>query len=175
MGYGGHNERAPAYRRPESVLVLVHTEAGEVLVLRRRHPAGFWQSVTGSLEWDETPAQAAARELAEETGICAQPRDCDRRRRFPIYRAWRARFAPGTAWNTEHWFALSLPARCPVRLSEEEHDLALWLPADQAGLLVTSWTNREAIEQCLPAPGAAAPTSGVWNDQQDGSPYGRSQ
>jgi len=58
-------------KRPESVLVVVYTRAGEVLMLRRTSPRGFWQSVTGSLEWGELPAHAAARELYEETGLRA--------------------------------------------------------------------------------------------------------
>jgi dATP pyrophosphohydrolase len=41
------------YKRPESVLVVIHTATGEVLVLRRCQPPDFWQSVTGSLRWEE--------------------------------------------------------------------------------------------------------------------------
>ncbi len=59
---------APAWKRPESVLVVVHT-ADQVLLLERVRPAGFWQSVTGSLEAGETASQAAIRELGEETGF----------------------------------------------------------------------------------------------------------
>ena len=44
------------FRRPESVLVVVHTPALEVLLLERVEPRGFWQSVTGTLRWAETPA-----------------------------------------------------------------------------------------------------------------------
>ena len=60
-----------SYKRPESVLVVIHTERGEVLQLRRREPADFWQSVTGSLHAGETPLQAAIREVREETGLAA--------------------------------------------------------------------------------------------------------
>ena len=35
---------------PVSVLVLVHTAGREVLLLERALRAGFWQSVTGSLD-----------------------------------------------------------------------------------------------------------------------------
>ena len=59
------------YKRPESVLVLVYTTTGYVLVLRRIKPENFWQSVTGSLEWGEQAFDAAVRELKEETGLDA--------------------------------------------------------------------------------------------------------
>ena len=55
------------YKRPQSVLVLVYTAAGQVLLLRRIRPRGFWQSVTGSLRWGESRQRAARRELFEET------------------------------------------------------------------------------------------------------------
>ncbi|MGD8932832.1 MAG: NUDIX domain-containing protein, partial [Chromatiales bacterium] len=52
---------ADTYKRPESVLVVVYTAGGEVLLLRRTRPRDFWQSVTGSLHWGESPRQAARR------------------------------------------------------------------------------------------------------------------
>src|ERR1700724_588462 len=59
----------PAFRRPESVLIVIYTDGGEFLLLERRRPPGFWQSVTGSLEWGEFADSAARREVIEETGI----------------------------------------------------------------------------------------------------------
>jgi dATP pyrophosphohydrolase len=38
-----------SFRRPESVLIVIYTAAGEFLLLERRKPPGFWQSVTCSL------------------------------------------------------------------------------------------------------------------------------
>ena len=38
----------PAFKRPESVLVVVHAAAGRVLMLERTSPPRFWQSVTGA-------------------------------------------------------------------------------------------------------------------------------
>jgi len=32
--------------------MVIYTTAGEVLLLKRREPPDFWQSVTGSLHWD---------------------------------------------------------------------------------------------------------------------------
>src|SRR3984957_10100853 len=64
-----HCVNAPPYRRPESVLIVIHTDGGEFMLLERRRPAGLWQSVTGSLEWGEFADSAARREVVEETGI----------------------------------------------------------------------------------------------------------
>ena len=44
------------FKRPESVMVVVHTPE-EVLVLKRADHDCFWQSVTGSLEWNEEKQQ----------------------------------------------------------------------------------------------------------------------
>ena len=136
-----------SHKRPESVLVLVCTRAGEILLLERSRPRGFWQSVTGSLEWGETAAAAAARELFEETGLHAGSRLVDLRHgeRFPIVPPWRARYGPSAHTNLEHWFVLELPARRSIRISRREHRQYRWLNAAQAERRATSWTNRKII------------------------------
>ena len=48
---------AADFRRPESVLVVIYTPALDCLLLERVSPPGYWQSVTGTLGWDETPAE----------------------------------------------------------------------------------------------------------------------
>ncbi len=137
------------FKRPESVLVVVCTVAGEVLMLHRTRPKGYWQSVTGSLEWGESPRQAAERELFEETGLRAGGRviDCHHSVRFPIVRAWRSRYAPTARFNLEHWFRLQLPGRRLIRLDPAEHLEYRWLPRERAARLASSWTNRDAILQ----------------------------
>jgi len=137
------------FKRPESVLVLVYTRAGEVLMLERTRPRGFWQSVTGSLEWDETPVHAAVRELREETGLWAGQglRDLRHVETFPIVPPWRERYAPTDRVNTEHWFALELPGRRLVLRNRDEHRQHRWLPWRQAAARASSWTNRAAIER----------------------------
>ncbi len=143
-------EGAP-YKRPVSVLVVVATAAGEALLLRRREPPDFWQSVTGSLGWDEAPAVAAARELREETGIEAVPAATGRVNRFPILPAWRARYHPDTAENEEHVFVVRLPDRVEVRLAADEHTAAAWLGRDAAVARASSWTDREALKTLVPS------------------------
>lgn len=134
---------------PVSVLVVVHTAEGEVLLLERASRPGFWQSVTGSLDRaDEPAAEAARRELREETGIDARAQDLRRWNlayTFEIFPEWRHRFAPGTTHNTEHMFSLRLPARTPVRLAADEHTASRWLPWREAAACCFSWSNRDAI------------------------------
>jgi len=57
-------------KRPQSVLVLIHSGCGDILLIERAKHPGFWQSVTGSLDAvDEPLAQTCRREVLEETGI----------------------------------------------------------------------------------------------------------
>jgi dATP pyrophosphohydrolase len=139
---------AASFRRPESVLIVVHTAAGEVLLLERASPRGWWQSVTGSLEAGETPWQAAVRELAEETGLAAEGLvDLGLMQRFAILPPWQDRFAPGVRENLEHAFALALAERAGIRLNPAEHLRYSWLPRAAALALATSHTDRAAIER----------------------------
>jgi len=135
------------FKRPESVLVVIYTRSRECLLLERTQPRGFWQSVTGSLRWDETPAECAARELHEETGLHADGLfDARRERVFPIFPEFRHRYAPGVDNNLEHLWYLELAAIEPVRIDSREHVAHAWLPIDEAIARASSWTNREALE-----------------------------
>ncbi len=143
------------FKRPESVLVVVYTATGKVLLLRRVQPPDFWQSVTGSLRWDESePRVAALRELHEETGLIVdlqQLRDLHRTYRFPILPQWRARYAPDVKENTEHVFTLELPAETALTIHPAEHVEYGWFGFDAAAAKATSWTNREVIEELAKA------------------------
>jgi dATP pyrophosphohydrolase len=137
------------FKLPVSVLVVVHTIALEVLLLERALRPGYWQSVTGSLDWPEERLEAAAaRELREETGIDAQSGRLARwnvTNTFEIYLQWRHRFAPGVTHNTEHVFGFALPRRVPVRIAPNEHVAFEWLSWRQAAEKCFSWSNRDAI------------------------------
>jgi dihydroneopterin triphosphate diphosphatase len=136
------------FRRPESVLVVVHTPGLDCLLLERVEPRGFWQSVTGTLRPDETPAECAARELVEETGLAPLGlRDAEVQRSFPILPAWRSRYAPGVDSNVEHQWYLEVPEVRAVQIEPTEHVAYLWLPVEAAIEKVASWTNREALQR----------------------------
>ncbi|MBU6421758.1 MAG: dihydroneopterin triphosphate diphosphatase [Gammaproteobacteria bacterium] len=140
------------FKRPESVLVIIYTPHGEVLQMRRRNPQDFWQSVTGSLQPNETTRQAALREVREETGFIADHGLTDNGmvNRYPIIKGWTKRFAPGTKENVEHVFSWQLPAIDAVRLNPDEHLEYRWLPRDEAVKLASSATDRDAILKLVP-------------------------
>jgi dihydroneopterin triphosphate diphosphatase len=141
------DKEAAAYKRPQSVLVVICTRGGEFLMLRRTRPVHFWQSVTGSLAPGESPRTAALREVWEETGLRVGSALVDLRHSvlFPILRAWRGRYAPNVRFNREYWFAFVLETRRIIRLNPDEHQEYRWLSALHAARLATSWTNRDAI------------------------------
>jgi len=138
---------APPYRRPESVLIVIYTDGGEFLLLERRRPAGFWQSVTGSLEWGEFADGAARREVIEETGITQGVLvNLQWTQVYEILPAFGRVYAPGITRNLEHAFSLRLAQRVPVVLSDSEHARFLWASGADAVEAVSSTTNRAVIE-----------------------------
>ncbi len=142
------------YKIPESVLVVIHTPALDVLLIRRADASGYWQSVTGSKDsWQESFAQTAVREVGEETGIDCQPgtalhaglRDWGLTNTYEIYPQWRHRYAPGVIRNLEHVFGLCVPPGTPVTLNPREHTQLQWLPWREAADACFSPSNAEAI------------------------------
>ena len=138
------------FKTPVSALVLIHTEDLQVLIMERADKAGFWQSVTGSLEAGETPRQAAMREVLEETGLNAEQydlQDWQVANTYEIYPHWRYRYAPGVTSNVEHQFALVLPSALPIKLAPDEHLQYAWVDWREAAQRVFSWTNVDAIKR----------------------------
>jgi dATP pyrophosphohydrolase len=147
-------ESARPHKIPESVLVVIHTPALDVLLIERADKPGYWQSVTGSKDvLDEPLATTCTREVAEETGIvvgegavpCDALRDWHLENVYEIYPVWRHRYAPGVTHNVEHVFGLTVPAGTPVRLSPREHVAYAWLPWREAADRCFSPSNAEAV------------------------------
>jgi dATP pyrophosphohydrolase len=141
---------------PESVLIVIYTDALDVLLIERADQPGFWQSVTGSKDRiDEPLTETAAREVAEETGIVigsaqvplANLRDWHLINVYEIYPIWRHRYAPGVTHNTEHVFGLRVPRDTPVTLAPREHLHYRWLAWRAAADRCFSPSNAEAILQ----------------------------
>ena len=138
-----------AFKIPESVLVVVHTAALDVLLLERAAQPGFWQSVTGSREPDDADLAATARrELEEETGLVVGTlTDWALVNRYEIWPQWRSRYAPGVTHNVEHVFGFLVDRQAVATLDPAEHVAQLWLPWQEAMRKTFSPTNREAISQ----------------------------
>jgi len=141
------------HKIPISVLVVIHTADLDVLLIERADRAGFWQSVTGSLDAPDEPLHlAATRELFEETGIVADGttivlHDWCLSNIYDIYPTWRHRYAPGVTQNTEHVFSVCVPRDIPITLSPREHVAHAWLPLLEAADRCFSSSNAEAILQ----------------------------
>ena len=144
------------FKIPESVLVVIHTAAAEVLLLERADSPGFWQSVTGSKDSaDEPLLETCRREVAEETGIRLDGRsaashaiclrDWQMENVYDIYPQWQHRYASGVNRNTEHVFGLRVPREVPVRLAPREHLRFEWLEWRAAADRCFSPSNAEAI------------------------------
>ena len=143
------------YKLPQSGLVVIHTAALDVLLIRRADALGYWQSVTGSKDFEGESFEATAvREVLEETGIDARAPDARLsdwhiENVYDIYPRWRSRYAPGVTRNTEHVFGLRVPDGVAVRLNPREHVEAQWLSWRAAADCCFSPSNAEA---CLLLP-----------------------
>lgn len=136
------------YKKPVSVLVVIHSPDRQILLLERAAHPGYWQSVTGSQENDEALIDTAVREVGEETGIAVTVDrliDWQQTNTYEIFPEWRHRYAPGVTENTEHVFSLEVPRETPVRIAPGEHLGHCWLPLEEAAAKVFSWSNRDAI------------------------------
>jgi dihydroneopterin triphosphate diphosphatase len=142
------------YKIPESVLVVIHTPALDVLLIRRADADDFWQSVTGSKDFETEPLRlTAAREVGEETGIdcseggelASQLVDWRLQNIYEIYPSYLPRYAPGITHNTEHLFGLRVSERRDPTLNPREHTAWQWLPYREAADACFSPSNAEAI------------------------------
>jgi dATP pyrophosphohydrolase len=140
-------QRREMTRAPFQVLVFPYRyRRGRLEVaLLRRADNGDWQGIAGGGEGSETPEQAAARELHEESGLPAGellplptisriPATC-----FSARIAW----SPSVTTVPEYAFAVHVGV-ASIRLSRE-HSEARWLPLAQALDLATYSSNRAAL------------------------------
>ena len=133
--------------RVSLVDVYVLRQAGDglrCLVLRRaaggRCP-GSWETVHGHIEKGEQPAEAAARELREETGLVAERLyNLSRVETFYQHRQDEVALVPV--------FVAFVPAEPPVRLGTE-HDACEWLAPAEAGRRFAWPRERRALEDAM--------------------------
>ena len=118
------DDRWEVVRHADAVAVLAVDERGHVLGVRQRRPAVdavTWELPAGLIDPGETPAQAAARELAEEARLAAELR--------PLAVGY---VSPGFTDERVHLFeAVGLRAADGSPDAGEELDVE-WLPLDEA-------------------------------------------
>lgn len=129
----------------------------EALVLRRasgRSP-GSWEAVHGHIEDGEGPADAAWREVREETGLTpTRLYNLSRVESFYLHRMEAVALVPA--------FAAVMAGDQPIVLSHE-HDQSEWLPLGEARMRL-SWPRcRRALDDIaeLLATGSAGPLEDV--------------
>jgi dATP pyrophosphohydrolase len=134
-------------RGPDEVVVVVRRE-GWFLVLRRvPERLGYWSTVAGGVEAGETPAEAARRELREETGLDAEVAA------LPVSLSYsllddppevRRRYAPGIETIAVHPFVVDAPPGWKPVL-DAEHDDYRWCDEGEAIALFVYETPKEAV------------------------------
>lgn len=138
------------YKQPRSVQVVIFAESAsgrEYLLLKRiASHGGFWQSVTGSLEEGETHAEAAVREVYEETGIILREDELmalNVINVFEIAPQWRGKYAPGVTHNEEVCFALKVN-KCEVHIDPREHEQYVWVD-DETVPQMLYWESNKRV------------------------------
>ena len=141
------------YKNNQSVLVVIYTESTHrVLMLQRQDDSTFWQSVTGTLEANETPRATAIREVGEEVGLKIEENstalfDCKESIEFEIFPHFRYKYAPNVTQCHEHWFLLAVEQEFEPILSE--HLTYQWVSPEQAIQMTKSSNNAEAIRKYI--------------------------
>jgi len=118
--------------RTAEVFVFVRRGDEFLVLLRSERQGGYWHGVAGGIERGESPPEAAARELAEETGLEREPTD--------LGRTWRYDAV------TVHVFAVEAPPGWEPRL-DWEHDEHRWCTAAEAEELLHWPEPRAALRE----------------------------
>jgi 8-oxo-dGTP pyrophosphatase MutT (NUDIX family) len=142
--------RAP---RDVSIHVFRTTADGvQFLMLRRiASRGGFWQGVTGAPLAGETDAEAAIREVREETGYDVRssviPLNLSYRYalRPELAERWRALYGPGVDEISVVAFGAEVPAAIDPVLDPAEHDSFAWCTYRQADALLDWPIERDAL------------------------------
>lgn len=142
-----------AYKKPESVLVVLYDQHHKVLLLQRNDDPEFWQSVTGAMEDGELPIETAYREVAEETGIDAKQLSIEmfnhnRQNQYEIRSRWLHRYPPEPGSTPNTFFSLQVDSTLPLVLTE--HLQYEWVDKAQALARLWSPSNKEAVSMFVP-------------------------
>jgi 8-oxo-dGTP pyrophosphatase MutT (NUDIX family) len=149
-------------RLPHDAQVSVFRAGGEPQALLLRYApeyGGYWHLVAGAVEPGETAAEAALRELREETGLEADLLPFRHEYAYPLDgvepAAGASAYPAGTDAVRVSCFAVQAPAGWEPTLSEE-HDQHRWCSREQAAELMRWQDAAAALELAFQAVGATA-------------------
>jgi lipoyl(octanoyl) transferase len=137
--------------RPASmrlIKVVTHDDDRVLLLHRRPERGNFWQPITGGIEDGESPADAARRELLEETGNRGEPEEIGITQSFMIESQFLNSRLGTPVIASEIAFAAALDSRLPISMDAEEHDEYGWFTFAEAYERIRWTDDREALE-CL--------------------------
>lgn len=112
-----------------------------LLLLTRPDRGGFWQPVTGGVESGESPAEAAAREAREETGLKFQTAPFSLERNFS--------FEKNGIFFREYGFAAEVKKKTDPTLDPKEHTRFEWVDSSLAFRMLHHKSNVEMLEALL--------------------------
>ena len=105
----------------------------------------FWQGISGALEAEESFADAARREVEEETGIVLTAvSDADFQHAYPVRVEWRPWYGPDPIEVREHVFFAVISASTEPVLSTE-HKSWRWCSPSEAAALLTFGANGQCL------------------------------
>ena len=120
--------------RTQEVLIVVRRGDEFLVVHRSPENDAYWHQIAGGVEEGETFAEAAVRELREETGLETAVRPLDASFRYESVHV--------------ESFIVDVPAKWEPTL-DWEHDEYRWLPRDEAAELLY-WPEPAALLRSLP-------------------------
>ena len=133
----------------------VFVRRGQEFLLMHRAVDRYWHVAAGGVEEGEEFAEAAARELREETGLETRLVPLDLPRSYTIPAELRAEYAPGVREVSIQNFAAEAPAGWAPVLNEE-HDDYRWCSVSDA-VALAHWPETVEVIAALARPSAAPP------------------
>lgn len=128
----------------------VFVRRGGQFLMLHRVPDDYWHVVAGVVEPDESFAEAAARELVEETGLHAAVADLAMPQTYAVPEMLQHEYGPGVDEVTVGNFSVDVAPEWEPILNEE-HDRYRWCDLSEATRL-EHWPETMEILVALGAP-----------------------